>query len=79
MERDQIIEKYADVLAAESTIEAYVFDGMLFYRYEGLNEVEMMPEIVYYLLDGQEGEDPKGEIVPLGSYYKAQKKGEKVK
>lgn len=79
MERDEILEKYADMLAAESTVEAYVLDGALYYRYEWLNEVEMMPEIVYYRLDGTEAEGDKGEIVPLGRYYKAQKGGEKVK
>ncbi len=79
MTREEILEKYAEVLAAESTVEAYVFDGMLYYRYEWLNEVEMMPEIVYYRLDGTDEGDSRGEIVPLGRYYKAQKNGEKVK
>lgn len=79
MERQEMIENYADLLAAESTVEAYLFDGALYYRYEWLNEVEMMPEIVYYRLDGTEAIDEKGEIVPLGRYYKAQKNGEKVK
>ncbi len=79
MDRDQILEKYADILAAESTVEAYIFEDALFYRYEWLNEVEMMPEIVYYKLDGSDTDDERGEIVPLGRYYKAQKGGEKVK
>ncbi|MCI8469488.1 MAG: hypothetical protein HFJ75_08415 [Eggerthellaceae bacterium] len=79
MEREEILEKYADMLAAESTVEAYISDGKLFYRYEWLNPVEMMAEIVYYALDGTEAEGEKGEIVPLGQYYKAQKNGEKVK
>ena len=39
----------------------------------------MMAEIVYYRLDGTEEAGSKGEIVPLGRYYKAQKNGEKVK
>ena len=79
MEHQEIKAKYADLLAAESTVEAYVLDGALYYRYEWLNEVEMMPEIVYYRLSGDEDPDDKGEIVPLGRYYKAQKNGEKVK
>ena len=79
MEREEILQKYADMLAAESTVEAYILDGALYYRYEWLNEVEMMPEIVYYRLDGEEEPGSKGEIVPLGRYYKAQKNGEKVK
>ena len=79
MEREQILEKYADMLAAESTVEAYVLDGSLYYRYEWLNEVEMMPEIVYYRLDGTEEPGSKGEIVPWGKYDKAQKNGEKIK
>ncbi len=79
MEREQILETYADLLAAESTVEAYILDGSLFYRYEWLNPVEMMAEIVYYKIDDTvESEDEKGEIVPLGRYYKAQKNGEKV-
>ena len=79
MEREQILERYADVLAAESTKEAFVLDGALYSRYEWLNEVEMMPEIVYYRLDGEEEPASRGESVPLGRYYKAQKNGEKVK
>lgn len=79
MEPREIKERYADLLAAESTVEAYAFEGALYYRYEWLNEVEMMPEIVYYRLAGDEEPDAKGEIVPLGKYYKAQKNGEKVK
>lgn len=79
MEREQIMEKYGELLKAESTVEAYVLDGALYYRYEWLNEVEMMPEIVYYKLDGEEEPGSKGDIVPLGRYYKAQKNGEKVK
>lgn len=79
MEREEIMAKYADLLDAESTVEAYILDGELYYRYEWLNEVEMMPEIVYYRLDGTEPAGEKGEIVPLGRYYKAQKGGEKVK
>ena len=75
----EILETYAAMPAAESTVEAYVLDGALYYRYEWLNEVEMMPEIVYYRLDGTEADGEKGEIVPLGRYYKAQKGGEKVK
>ena len=62
MEREQILERYADVLAAESTKEAFVLDGALYYR-----------------LDGEEEPGSRGEIVPLGRYYKAQKNGEKVK
>ena len=62
MERDEILEKYAAMLAAESTVEAYVLDGALYYRYEWLNEVEMMPEIVYYRLDGTEAEDRKSVV-----------------
>ena len=73
MEREEILQKYADMLAAESTVEAYILDGALYYRYE------MMAEIVYYRLDGTEEAGSKGEIVPLGRYYKAQKNGEKVK
>ena len=34
MEREQILERYADVLAAESPKEAFVLDGALYYRYE---------------------------------------------
>ncbi|WP_139651554.1 hypothetical protein [Raoultibacter phocaeensis] len=79
MEPQEIKKRYADLLAAESTVEAYLLDGALYYRYEWLNEVEMMPEIVYYRLAGDEDPDTKGEIVPLGRYYKAQKNGEKVK
>ena len=79
MELQEIEEKYADLLAAESTVEVYLLDGALYYRYEWLNEVEMMPEIVYYRLVGDEEPGEKGEIVPLGRYYKAQKNGEKVK
>ncbi len=79
MERERILARYAELLAAESTKEAFVLDGALYYRYEWLNEVEMMPEIVYYRLDGTEEAGSKGEIVPLGKYYKAQKNGEKVK
>ena len=54
MELQEIKERYADLLAAESTVEAYLLDGALYYRYEWLNEVEMMPEIVYYRLVGDE-------------------------
>ncbi len=79
MERDEILEKYADLLAAESTVAAYILDGALYYRYEWLNEVEMMPEIVYYMLDGSDTEDERGVIVPLGRFYKAEKNGEQVK
>ena len=79
MDRQKIMDAYADLLAAESTVEAYLLDGELYYRYEWLNEVEMMPEIVYYRINGDESPDEKGEIVPLGRYYKAQKNGEKVK
>ena len=79
MERERILARYAELLAAESTKEAFVLDGALYYRYEWLNEVEMMPEIVYYRLDGEEEPGSKGEIVPLGRYYKAQRSGEKVK
>ena len=79
MEHREIMERQADLLAAESTVEAYLLDGELYYRYEWLNEVEMMPEIVYYRLSGDEEPGAKGEIVPLGKYYRAQKSGEKVK
>lgn len=79
MEREEILERYADMLAAESTKEAFVLDGALYYRYEWLNEVEMAAEIVYYRLDGTEEPGSRGEIVPLGKYYKAQKNGEQVK
>lgn len=79
MELQEIKERYADLLTAESTVEAYLLDGALYYRYEWLNEVEMMPEIVYYRLVGDEDPAERGEIVPLGRYYKAQKNGEKVK
>lgn len=79
MELQEVKERYADLLAAESTVEAYLLDGALYYRYEWLNEVEMMPEIVYYRLIGDERSDERGEIVPLGRYYKAQKNGDKVK
>ena len=66
MEREQILERYADVLAAESTKEAFVLDGALYYRYEWLNEVEMMPEIVYYRLDGEEEPGSQGGDRSLG-------------
>lgn len=79
MDRSEIEKRYAEVLVAESTVEAYVHEGCLYYRYEWLNEVEMAPEIVYYRLAGDEEAGSKGEIVPLGRYYKAQKNGEKVK
>jgi hypothetical protein len=77
MERDQIAERYADVLAAETTVEAFYFEEALYYRYEGLNEVEMLPEIIYYRQAAEQG--AQSEIVPLGKYYKAQKGGEKLK
>ena len=32
MEREEILQKYADMLAAESTVEAYILDGALYYR-----------------------------------------------
>ena len=80
MNKDQVIEHYGDLVADWYCVEAYLGrDGALYYRYEWLNEVEMMPEIVYYRLDGEEEPGSKGEIVPLGRYYKAQKNGEKVK
>ena len=79
MERSEILSKYADLLNAESTKEAFIFDGCLYYRYEWLNQVEMAAEIVYHRLDGTEEPGSKGEIVPLGKYYRAQKNGEQVK
>ena len=80
MTLDQVTESYGDLIADWYCVEAYIGpDGALYYRYEWLNEVEMMPEIVYYRLDGTEADGEKGEIVPLGRYYKAQKGGEKVK
>ena len=79
MERDELLVKYADVVASESCVEAYVYDGALFYRYEWLNPVEMIDEIINYKLDGSETEDPRGVKVALGSMYKATKSGEKIK
>lgn len=79
MDKDTILEKYAELLKAESTVAAYIYEGNLYYRYEWLNEVEMMAEIVYYQLTGEEEPESKGEIVPLGKFYKAEKNGERVK
>ena len=79
MERDELLAKYADVVSNESCVEAYVYDGALFYRYEWLNPVEMIDEIINYKLDGSETEDPRGVKVALGPMYKATKNGEKVK
>ena len=79
MEREEILQKYADMLAAESTVEAFILDGALYYRYEWLNEVEMAAEILYCRLDGTEEPGDRGEVIPLGKYYKAQKNGEKIK
>ena len=33
MERERILARYAELLAAESTKEAFVLDGALYYRY----------------------------------------------
>ena len=79
MDRDELLAKYADVVASESCVEAYVYDGALFYRYEWLNPVEMIDEIINYKLDGSETEDSRGVKVALGPMYKATKNGEKIK
>ncbi len=81
MNRDEALSKYKDLLAADSTVTAYLLDGELYYRYEWLNEVEMAAEIVYYKLNGNEEEEEgsKGEIVPLGKFYKAEKNGDQLK
>ena len=80
MEKEEILEKYADIINAESCVHAYILDGALYYKYEWLNTVEMMAEVMYFCIDGvTETEDPRGDIVPLGCFYKAEKKGEKIK
>ena len=77
MEKQEALDKYADLIANEDTVEAYFNDGVLFYLHKGLNTVEMMEEIVRYKLDG-ENELP-GTVVMLGPFEKAKKKGEKIK
>ena len=79
MKKEELLEKYADAIAAESCTEAFFYEGKLYYHYSWLNEVEMMTEEINFCFDGSETEDPRGEKVPLGKYYKAQTKGEQVK
>lgn len=75
MDREQALEQHGELIAGDTCVEAYLCDGDLYWRHEGLNEVEMAMEIIYYrMLDGA----VEPEIVPLGRYFQA-KRGEQLK
>ena len=79
MTREEKLEKFKKIIFTESTTAVYYFDEAIYYRYEWLNEGERTAEILCYKLTGDEEVSSKGEIVPLGRFYKAEKNGEKIK
>ena len=78
MADQEVFDKYAPTLDLLETKEAYLYEGELYIRYEFRDPEELQARMTYHKV-GDDNVVSDENLIMLGVWARAQKKGERVK
>lgn len=78
MADQDFLDRYATVLGAIETKEAYAFENELYIRHEFRDPEELQTRMTYHKV-GEDNVVSDENLIMLGAWAKAQKNGERIK
>jgi hypothetical protein len=73
-----VLDRYAQILVALDTKEAYLYEGELYVRHEYRDPQHMQTRMTYHRV-GEDNSISDDNIVKMSTWGKAQKNGERLK